>query len=424
MSQHHAPLHKHDQRKIVIIGFVWPEPNSSAAGQNMVGLINSFLKANWQVTFMSAATPSEQGVDLAQLGVHSEAISLNCSSFDERIAVIHPDVVIFDRFMTEEQFASRVRSACPSAMRILNTEDLHSLRHLRHQQVRDGEATEMPTASVSNDHTLREIAAILRSDLTLIISSEELQHLLAHYPVTASQLHHVPLFTSKISTPLPDFQQRQHFVFIGNFRHAPNWDAVLQLQQIWPGIKKQLPHAELNIFGAYPPKKAMAMDNPSKGFRVRGWAASAEDEIAKHRVMLAPLRFGAGVKGKLVTAMQCGTPSVTSSIGAEGLGDDKHWPGMVTHNLDDFINAAVALYTDPNLWQQCSDTGQASYKQQFDDALHGQKLTALVETRLSDLEQWRQQQFLQSLLWHQTLRATQYMTQWIEAKNSTSPPSS
>ena len=93
MSQHHSTSHK--QRNVVIIGFVWPEPNSSAAGQNMMGLINSFLIANWQVTFMSAATPSEQGADLAELSVHSEAISLNCSSFDERIAAIHPDAVSY-----------------------------------------------------------------------------------------------------------------------------------------------------------------------------------------------------------------------------------------------------------------------------------------------------------------------------------------
>lgn len=410
--------------RVVIIGFVWPEPDSSAAGQNMLGIINSFINADWQVTFMTAARESEHAVDLPALGVVRESIALNCSSFDARIMEINPDVVIFDRFMTEEQFASRVREACPQAMRVLNTEDLHSLRHARQMQVRSGDASSMPDSPCTDDNSIREVAAILRSDLTLIISPEEKDYLLSQYPIDDSLLLHVPLFTGNVPVTLKQFSQRRDFMFIGNFRHAPNWDAVLQLQQIWPHIKKQLPDAVLNIYGAYPPKKAMAMDNPAKGFRVRGWAKSAGEEIAAHRVMLAPIRFGAGVKGKLVSAMQCGTPSVTTMVGAEGLKSDSPWPGMISDNQQGFIDAAVSLYTKQHEWERCSGLGMSQFAKQFDNVSNQQHLIIAVEQRRAELEGWRQRQFLQSLLWHQTLKASQYMTQWIEAKNKhpESPP--
>lgn len=409
-------------RRVVIIGFVWPEPNSSAAGQNMLGIISCFLQASWQVTFMTAARSSEHAADLRALGVSAEAVQLNCSRFDERIAQINPDVVIFDRFMTEEQFAARVRQVCPSAMRVLNTEDLHSLRHIRHQQIRQGAHATPPEAATTDDTSIREIAAILRSDLTLIISSQEMAYLQSHFPVDPSMLLHLPLFTRAFNGPFPSFEERRDFIFIGNFRHAPNWDAVLQLQQIWPQIRKQLPTAELNIFGAYPPKKAMSMDSPAKGFRVRGWAQSAAQEIARHRVMLAPLRFGAGVKGKLVTAMQCKTPSVTTLIGAEGLRSEQTWPGMVTNTRQDFIDAALTLYTAKETWQQYSDVGEQLFNRQFEENDNQQRLLDAVNDRLHELTAWRSQQFMQSLLWHQTLRATQYMTQWIEAKNRYTEP--
>ena len=177
--------------QVVVIGYVWPEPNSSAAGQNMLALINQFLSYGHNVTFMTAATDSIHKTDLDNIGVSSEAVALNCSSFNERIEKLSPNVVIFDRYMTEEQFSWRVKDACPSAIRILNTEDLHSLRQARHDAVKAHDnalrasketAASPVVAHIANaakeaDYNTplaqREIAAILRCDLTLVISRTE-----------------------------------------------------------------------------------------------------------------------------------------------------------------------------------------------------------------------------------------------------------
>src|SRR5690606_35481372 len=113
--------------------------------------------------------------------------------------------------------------------------------------------------------------------------------------------------------------QREHFVSIGNFRHAPNWDAVLCLKHsIWPLTRAQLPRAQLHIYGAYLPPKASALHNATQGSYIRGWAEDARVVMQHARVCVAPLRFGAGLKRKLLEAMECCTPSVTSPLGAEG----------------------------------------------------------------------------------------------------------
>src|SRR4051812_31146501 len=120
-------------KKLLIIGYVWPEPNSSAAGSRMLGLIRLFLAQDWEIIFVSAAALSEHRANLMEFGVEEKAIALNDSSFNEYLKRFQPDAVLFDRFFTEEQFGWRVEQVCPQALRLLDTEDLHSLRHVRHQ---------------------------------------------------------------------------------------------------------------------------------------------------------------------------------------------------------------------------------------------------------------------------------------------------
>ncbi|MFT6552427.1 MAG: hypothetical protein ACJA1I_002481, partial [Zhongshania marina] len=107
--------------QVLIIGYVWPEPNSSAAGRRMMDLIEVFQRRGAAVTFASAAQRGEHSVDLEAQGVASKDIALNCSSFDRFVSDLNPSVVVFDRFFTEEQFAWRVERSCESALRILDT---------------------------------------------------------------------------------------------------------------------------------------------------------------------------------------------------------------------------------------------------------------------------------------------------------------
>ncbi|WP_245980683.1 glycosyltransferase [Sinobacterium caligoides] len=404
-------------QKLLIIGYVWPEPNSSAAGTRMMTLIKLFLERGWQLRFASPAQRGGHEVDLAALGVASDEIALNNISFDHYVADYSPDMVLFDRFMMEEQFGWRVEQCCPSALRVLDTEDLHFLRDARHRALKRGRSVE--AGDYCSDMAKREVAAIFRSDLTLMISSVECELLTSQFSVPPSLLLYSPFMLPppRPLEALPAFEQRRHFISIGNFRHAPNWDAVLQLKQkVWPLIRRQLPEAELHIYGAYPPKKATELHQPKQGFLVKGWAEDAQQVVSDSRVLLAPLRFGAGQKGKLVEAMQCGTPSVTTSVGAEAMASLEGWPGAVCDDWQDFADAAVALYRGEG-WQQSRLRGRALLSDRYDAQQLGDALMAKVTELAASIEQHRQSNFIGLMLRHHHHKSTQYMAQWIEAKN-------
>ena len=404
-------------KKVLVIGYVWPEPNSSAAGTHMMSLLNVFRAQNWDVEFATPAQRTDHMVNLDDFGITSQSIALNCDSFDEYVKAYNPDIVMFDRFMMEEQFGWRVDKHCPNAIKILDTEDLQCLRNARHE-AHKGER-EFTTSDLHSDIAKREIAAILRCDLSLIISSYEMSLLNSVFKIEPSLLHHLPFMVdlSSLPTSTKTFEQRQHFMTIGNFRHAPNWDAVLYLQKIWPLIRKQLPKAELHIYGSYPPPKATALNNPKTGFLIKGWADNAFDVMQSARVCLAPLRFGAGIKGKLLEPMIMQTPSVTTYIGAEGMHNDLPWPGKIANTADDFANAAVEMYTNQSDFEQAQQDGNTLLNTLYDKAQLSTVLIKKIDSISSDLEAHREKNFTGQMLKHHTMRSTQYMSQWIAEKN-------
>lgn len=403
---------------LLVIGYVWPEPNSSAAGSRMMQLLNTFRSADWQITFASPAQQTEHMSNLDELGITSDHIALNDASFDQYIATLAPDAVIYDRFMMEEQFGWRVEKFCPTALRILNTEDLHSLREARHQALK--QKREFQLEDLYSDLGIREIAAIHRCDLTLMISEFEKDLLVNEFHVPESHVFHLPFMLEKSTEygVIPTFEERQHFITIGNFRHAPNWDAVLYLKQtVWPKIRKKLPKSELHIYGAYPPPKATQLHNEKEGFLIKGWAKDAQEVMKSARICLAPIRFGAGIKGKLVEAMQMGTPSITTSVGAEAMYGHLPWNGVITDDIEEFVDAAVSLYQDQSSWQLMQQNGFCILNTLYDKAVWEPRLLTRIDLQLTLKDNLRRNHFLGKMLRHHSLKSTQYMSQWIALKN-------
>jgi len=403
--------------KILVIGYVWPEPNSSAAGTHMMSILRRFKKEGWQVEFSTPAQYSEHAIDLKSEGITSQSIALNCDSFDAYILNYQPDIVLFDRFMMEEQFGWRVEKNCPTAVKILDTEDLQCLRHARHQAHKA--KREMTQEDLYSDIAKREIAAILRSDISLIISSYEMELLINTFKVDASLLHHLPFMVNLEKCPekTKSFTQRQHFMTIGNFRHSPNWDVVLYLQQIWPLIRRQLPQAELHIYGSYPPPKATALHNPKIGFHIKGWADDAFEVLEASRICLAPIRFGAGIKGKLLDAMIMQTPSITTSIGSEGMHNGESWGGVVADDVEAFVEAAVKLYNDEEAWTEAQAYATALLHARYDAKILGEHLIEKILYVEENLTQHRLNNFTGAMLKHHSMMSTKYMSQWIAEKN-------
>ena len=415
MKEHST--HIIQKKNIFIVGSVWPEPQSSAAGWRMMQLINVFKNEGYEIFFASAANDSLNTINFEKESIVKINIELNNSSFDKIVKEINPSIVMFDRYITEEQYGWRVTENCPQALKILDTEDLHFLRKAREHAVKNSSELNLYT-----DVAKREIASILRCDVSLIISEYEFKLLNNSFNISADLLHYLPFLENEIDNKiielLPKYSERSNFISIGNFLHNPNKDSIEFLKnEIWPLIRKKLPDAELHVFGAYAMESILAMNNKNEGFIIKSKADDADFEMQNARVCLAPLRFGAGLKGKLITAMQNGTPNVTTSIGAEGMIENNEWCGFLVNNATEIANAAIELYNNENTWSGAQQKGFTIINKKFNKEKYLPNFISKINYCLANLEETRRRNFLGAILNYQSMQSTKYMAKWIEEKN-------
>lgn len=416
-------MHKYSymkEAKILIVGLVWPEPRSSAAGTRMIQLIEFFLASGYEVIFASAAAKGDFSYNLNSLGVREVPIRLNDSSFDNFIHALQPTHVLFDRFMVEEQYGWRVQQHCPAAIRILDTEDLHCLRHARQQIVRTGNI--FKPADLFTDMAKRELASIWRSDLSLIISEVEMALLEQQFRVDPSLIYYLPFLeeslTDESRSAWKSFEERRDFVFIGNFLHEPNWHTVQVLKtKVWPALRKRLPNARMNIYGAYAGQKVMQLHNERERFFVHGRAEDALVVVGESKVLLAPIQFGAGVKGKFIDAMRTGTPSVTTTVGAEAMKGNLEWNGAITDELDEFVDRATRLYEDRDIWEKAQQSGLRIINERYSKAAYYDDFERRLERLTVNLTAHRHHNFFGQVLLHHTANSSKYMSLWIQEKN-------
>jgi len=406
---------------VLIVASLWPEPSSSAAGRRMMDIIKLFHKQGWKLTYACTAAESEFRFPLESLGIDLHTVKINDGDFDVFIKALAPELVLFDRFMVEEQFSWRVAEQCPEAFTMLETSDLHCLRKSRELAVKAGQ--KFKHEDLMNDISFREVASIQRTDLSLIISSVEMSILEEVFKVNKALLHYWPFIVEqgelrKIKAKWPSFMQREGFISIGNFKHEPNWDSVKYLKnEVWPLIRQQLPKAKLSVYGAYPPPKALQLNKPQEGFFVRGRADDAQQIMLQAKVCLAPLRFGAGLKGKLLEAMECGTASVTTDVGAEGMHANLPWSGRVEDEPQALADAAVEIHNNEALWLTCQQNGLDIMAANFSPLEFEPALITRIKQLKGNLAAHRQQNFQGAMLRHHTMRSTKYMSLWIEEKN-------
>lgn len=404
---------------LLIIGKVWPESTTTGAGVRMMQLIHSFKNSGYTITFASTAQKSDHSEDLTKLGVETVIIELNSDSFNVFLRQLQPAIVMFDRFTTEEQFGWRVEEELPDSIRILDTEDLHFLRSAREivfKKVGFPYSLDQTLEEVFKlDITYREIAALLRCDVNLIISEFELHLLKEHFPVPESQLYYLPLLPTGDYMKL-DFSQRKDFIFAGNFLHHPNKDAVCYLTTLWPSIKQLIPDATLRIYGAYADESLRQLHNPTKGFHVLGWVENLSTVLEQSRVLIAPLRFGAGLKSKILESFGAGTPVATTPIGAEGIGHITDFGGVIGVCDSQWIDQLAQLYCSEEQWTITQTKGLQIISSRF----QGEELKELP-TWLNQIvfnpNEHRKHLFLQKLLQHETLKSTKYLSKWIMEKN-------
>ena len=409
--------------KILWICFVWPEPNSSAAGVRTLELLQVLRAAGHEVRVSSPCQSNSYKQELERAGYSCEHLLPNDRAFDAYISDFQPEIVFFDRFMIEEQFGWRVKEQCPAALRILDTIDLHFLRRLRQHKVEQGEsALSLSDFDLQTSDAIREISAIYRCDLSLIVSDFEEKLLIEKFKIP-KELLCLCRFSSSKNIGWPAYEARSSFVTIGNFNHAPNLDSFkLLYDNLWPKISLALKQigitkSELHIYGAYPRQDFLALDNKIPGFRVFGRAEDSCLTLSKYKVNLAPLRFGAGIKGKILDAWSCGTPCMATTVAAEGMCVEGCFGGLISDDWDDFIQKAINLYVDKQLWTQAQKQGLEIAESLFNPERNLNIFLEAINNSFLNRELFRQQNFVGQMLWHHQHRSTEFFSRWIEAKN-------
>lgn len=265
--------------------------------------------------------------------------------------------VILSRPEIAYRYRPVVAAYAPRARVVFDTVDLHWVRLERE-------------AALSGDQKLRDTAALYKkielenasqADTVVTVTPEEREILHAENPSLDVRL--VPNIHSCVTTPAP-LAGRRDLLFVGNYRHAPNLDAVLYFaEQILPLVRQDLPDVELQVVGSGLPEDVVRRAVP--GVNAVGFVPDLAPVIDRSRVFVAPLRYGAGMKGKVGESLCRGLPVVTTAVGAEGFGLVSEETAMIADDPADFARAVVRLCQDDSLWQGISVSGLTHIRTHF-----------------------------------------------------------
>jgi glycosyltransferase involved in cell wall biosynthesis len=240
-----------------------------------------------------------------------------------------------------------VRQYCPKAKVLYYPHDLHYIR-LERESFLTGRKDLL---ILSKEMRAIELANSESCDGTIVVSSTELEVLSAELP--ESRIFHLPLISSSRTKYLPKFGCL-NLVFVGNFNHTPNEDAVIWfIDDILPVVKDSLPEIKFYIVGGNPPATITA--RCSEFIITTDYIDDLDDFFTGMNLSVVPLRFGAGMKGKVLASMRCGLPVVTTSIGCEGMGLKHKKDILISDTVQDFANSIIRVLTERPLWETLSE---------------------------------------------------------------------
>ncbi len=280
------------------------------------------------------------------------------------------DAVIVARHYIAAKHFEALRAFAPQAMLAFDTVDLHFLRAERLAEL-EGGTIARASARARRDE---ELALIRRADVTIVVSQVEKQVLAGLVPgarvVLLSNIHEL----QPGGRPLGE---REGIVFIGGFQHPPNTDAVLwYAREVMPLLRRSLPGVTTYIVGSKVPPTIQALGAPD--FVVTGYVPDITPYFTGCRVSIAPLRYGAGVKGKVNLAMSFGLPVVATTPAIEGMNLEPGSDVLVADDPTAFADAVVRLYRDDDLWRRLSAGGVANVRNHFSRAVARAALVRLL----------------------------------------------
>ena len=336
----------------LVVDHHWPMPDRDSGSVDIVNLVQALTDLGFD-TILAASRehggPQPARERLVAQGVRClapedtdsvEAFIQTCgSSFA---------LCVMCRVYCGGEFFEQLRLHAPQARIVFNSIDLHYLREERRAQILQDEDLfeQVQQLRAREEHLVRN------SDATLVVSTVERDLLAAAMP--SSLVVHMPL-ARELKPPRQGFAERSGIGFIGGFAHAPNIDAVRYfLEDIWPRVQEELPGCVFSIVGADAPEDLAA---GSSNVDVLGHLQDIDPWFESVRVTVAPLRYGAGAKGKVASSLARGVPCIATSLASEGMALTEHKAIAVQDSPADFAKAIVDTYTHEGPWRTMSLAG-------------------------------------------------------------------
>jgi GT2 family glycosyltransferase/glycosyltransferase involved in cell wall biosynthesis len=263
------------------------------------------------------------------------------------------DLVYITRYHVAQTQLAAVREFAPQARLVLMNADLHFLRELR-GALAAGDARALEAARQTRSD---ELAVMSKVDLVLTYTAVE-EAVIQSHNLDATVVGRCP-WVSPVADSVAPFTQRTGIAFLGGFGHPPNQDAVAWfLRHVWAGLRAVLPEVQLHIYGSNAPPSLAALVSQHEGVVLQGWVPQVATAYGAHRVFIAPLQSGAGIKGKVVGALAHGLPSVLSPVAAEGIAVAGGVDAMLADTPAQWVEAVARLYSDEAAWNAMSARAQ------------------------------------------------------------------
>ena len=353
-------LHRH-QRQVLIIDALTPQPDRDSGSLRLVNLMRLLIEEGAHVVFLPANRSADGGYtrQLQQLGVecwHAPHAARFPAWLREHGPRFHAAMV--SRHYVASEFVPLLRRHAPRARLLFDTVDLHYLRERRAAEL-SGDAAARRAADATRT---RELALIAQADATLVVSDAERELLAADAP---SARVHVLSNLHDIAPAGPGREARRDLLFVGGFRHPPNVDAVRWfVAEVFPAIRARLPDVAFHCIGGDVPGEIAALAR-LPGVHVHGHVPDLAPWLARCCLSVAPLRYGAGVKGKVNLAMAHGLPVVATRAAVEGMHLRDGQDVLVADEASAFAAAVVHLYHDAALWDALAANGRDNVARHF-----------------------------------------------------------
>jgi O-antigen biosynthesis protein len=340
-------------RRALLIDLCTPTPDQDSGSIDAYNHMMLLREMDFQVTFipednflyMGDYTAALQRVGIEMLyAPYVSSVEQHVIEYGSRY-----DLVFISRPVAFEREIGTIRKYCPKAKVLFHTVDLHFLRMSREAELMHSEKAKI----AADDMKRRELSLINEADISTVLSTTEFE--IVNQLLPSRKVRLLP-FARGIEGTSSGFCDRRDIIFVGGYQHAPNVDAVRYfVSEVMPYLRKQLPGIRFYVVGSKPPEEIRAL--AAEDVIIAGFVEKLTPLLDQVRVSVAPLRYGAGIKGKVGNAMAAGLPVVATPLAAEGMLLTDGENVLIAEGAEDFATAIARLYKDEVLWRSISQSG-------------------------------------------------------------------